>query len=235
MKAFLLAAGLGTRLRPLTNTIPKCLVPVQGKPLLNHWLETCRQLGIKEVLINTHYMAEAVREWSENQKSGIKIFLSHEEVLRGSAGTVAANRGFVNDEDHFWIFYADNLVAADLKALYSFHARHSGALTLGLFRSPSPKDCGIVTLANSGLITCFEEKPLHPKSDFANAGIYIARRQIFDFLPSNTPSDFGKDIFPALIGKMWGMVLDGEILDVGTPANYEKARRAWPPERALET
>lgn len=228
-KAFLLAAGLGTRLRPLTDTIPKCLVPVGGKPLLNHWIEICQQLGIREILINTHHLAEAVREWSRNHKCGIKILLAHEEVLKGSSGTVAANRDFVQKEKDFWIFYADNLVAADLDALHLFHSRHKGVLTLGLFRTSSPRDCGIVTLGESGQITSFEEKPLQPKSNFANAGIYIARREIFDFLPAAAFSDFGKNVFPGLTGKMRGMVLDGEVLDVGTPANYQKALRDWPP------
>lgn len=210
--------------------MPKCLVPIHGKPLLSIWLEICEQLQIDEVLINTHYLADQVRAWARKQNSRVRIHLVHEEVLRGSAGTVAANRQFVRDRDNedFYVFYADNLVCADLDALKSCHIRHDGVLTLGLFRSPKPEDCGIVTLDESGRITSFEEKPSNPKTNLANAGIFIARQTLFDWLPPDGFADFGKDVLPSLVAAMRGSVLDGYILDIGTPENYRRALKEWP-------
>ena len=228
VKSFLLAAGLGTRLRPLTDKVPKCLVPIHGKPLLSIWLGICERLGIEEVLINTHHLADQVRAWARAQKTRVAINLVHEEVLLGSAGTVAANRDFVGEDEDFFVFYADNLVHADLNVLKSIHLRHNGVLTIGLFRTPTPQSCGIVTLDASGRITSFEEKPAQPKSDLANAGIYIARQGVFDFLPRQGLADFGKDVMPRLVGNIWGCPLDGYLLDVGTPENYGKALEEWP-------
>jgi len=226
-KAFLLAAGLGTRLRPLTEQIPKCLVPIHGKPLLSIWLETCEELGIREILINTHHLAEQVGAWSQKQGSRVRIRLVHEQTLRGSAGTVAANRDFVRGSANFYVFYADNLVDANLDALKAFHLDHDGPLTLGLFRSTKPEECGIVSLDPSGRITGFEEKPANPKSDLANAGIYVARQELFHYLPSSGFADFGKDVMPKLVGALWGFPLDGYLLDIGTPENYQKALNEW--------
>lgn len=227
-KAFLLAAGLGTRLRPLTNEVPKCLVPIHGKPLLSIWLDICEQLETEEVLINTHHLAEQVKAWARTQKAPVTINLVHEEVLLGSAGTVAANRDFVRDAQDFYVFYADNLVHANLNVLKAFHLRHNEALTIGLFRSPKPESCGIVTLDASGRVTSFEEKPAQPKSDLANAGIYVARQRLFDYLPRQGFADFGKDVMPKLVGHIRGCLLDGYLLDVGTPENYRKALEEWP-------
>jgi mannose-1-phosphate guanylyltransferase len=226
-KAFLLAAGLGTRLRPLTDEVPKCLVPIHGKPLLSIWLDICEGLGIEEVLINTHHLAEQVRVWARAQKTRVITNLVHEEVLLGSAGTVAANREFVRGDESFFIFYADNLVHAPLNVLKSFHLLHTGVLTIGLFRTPKPESCGTVTLDASGRITSFEEKPAQPKSNLANAGIYIARQGVFDFLPRQGFADFGKDVMPRMVGSIWGCPLDGYVLDVGTPENYRRALEEW--------
>jgi mannose-1-phosphate guanylyltransferase len=227
-KAFILAAGLGTRLRPLTDRIPKCLVPIQGKPLLDYWLDICAQLEIEEVLINTHHLADQVQEWARNQTGPVAINLVHEKELLGSAGTVAANRDFVREDDNFYIFYSDNLVHAPLNALKSFHLRHTGVLTVGLFRTAEPAKCGIVTLDASGCITSFEEKPTQPKSDLANAGIYIARQSVWDHLPRTGFADFGKDVMPRLVGSMGGCLMGGYLRDVGTPESYRRAQEEWP-------
>ncbi len=226
-KAFLLAAGLGTRLRPLTDQIPKCLVPICGKPLLSIWLEICESLGVKEVLINTHHLADQVRSWARVQNGPVGITLVHEDTLCGSAGTVMTNRDFVRHSRDFYVLYADNLVRANLDALALAHSQHQDAVTLGLFRTTSPRECGIVALDSRGRVTSFEEKPLKPKSNLANAGIFLARQEIFDFLTPNRFSDFGKDVLPKLVGRMWGVRLEGYIRDVGTPESYQWAQEEW--------
>jgi mannose-1-phosphate guanylyltransferase len=203
------------------------LVPIRGVPLLNIWLDVCHQLGIQDVLINTHHFAQAVRDWAKQQQSSVAIHLFREEKLLGSAGTVAANRDFIGDDEDFFIFYADNLVRVNWEALKSFHLRHRGALTIALFHALRPQNCGIASLDKSGRITGFEEKPERPKSDLANAGIYIARRKLFELLPHRRVMDFGKDVIPGLLGHAWGCILDGYLIDIGTPENYQKAQEEW--------
>jgi mannose-1-phosphate guanylyltransferase len=228
LKAYLLGAGLGTRLKPLTERVPKCLVPIDGKPLLSIWLDICEELQISAVLINTHHLPDQVREWASAQRSSVRIQLVYEENLLGSAGTLAANREFIGEDQDFYIFYADNLVGADLKSLEAFHARHSGVLTMGLFSSPKPQHCGIVTLDEVGCISSFEEKPEYPRSNYANAGIFLARRKLFEYLPRTGFADFGKNVLPKLVGVMWGKMLDGYLVDIGTVENYERALLEWP-------
>lgn len=234
-KAFLLAAGMGTRLRPVTDHIPKCLAPIGGQPLLSIWLSFCERQGIREVLINTHHLAGQVRDWAGRQNSAVKINLFHEEALRGSAGTIAANRAFIGNAKDFYVFYADNLVQTDLTQLQSQHSQHSGVLSVGLFKTPKPRDCGIVTLDPSGRIMSFEEKPSNPRSDLAYAGILIATASLFDYLPQTQFADLGKDVMPQLVGKMWGQVLEGYLLDIGTPENYARALMEWPSVSSAST
>ena len=115
MKAFLLAGGQGTRLRPLTDTIPKCLVPIQGGPLLDIWLDQCARSSIREVLINLHAHSEAIEQHLKQRQSPVNVRLVHEERLLGSAGTLAANRAWVGSDSAFWILYSDVLTNTNLK------------------------------------------------------------------------------------------------------------------------
>src|ERR1700745_3090186 len=114
MKAFLLAAGLGTRLRPLTDNTPKGLLPIRGTPMLEIWFTLCRRYAIDEVLINVHVHGEAVRKFAEKNNDGLRVRLFEESVLLGSAGTILANRDWVRNEESFWVFYADVLTTASL-------------------------------------------------------------------------------------------------------------------------
>ena len=228
-KGFLLAAGLGTRLKPLTNSVPKCLVPVDGKPMLSIWLDLCQKLGLRDVLINTHHLAAQVEAWAADQvDKPVRICLVYEPELLGSAGTIASNWGFVEGEEDFFIFYADNLVHMDFDGMIGFHQSHTSPLTVALFHSSRPSNCGIALLDEDNRITGFEEKPACPKSDLANGGIYLARRGIRQFLPMPGYADFAIDVLPRLVGEMRGFVTNGRILDVGTPENYDQALREWP-------
>ncbi|MBQ3446898.1 MAG: nucleotidyltransferase family protein [Synergistaceae bacterium] len=234
MKAFLLAAGLGTRLRPLTLTVPKCLVPIHSKPLLQWWVELFSQHGIREVMINTHYLREPVAEFiraNNSSGSGVTLHEAYEPELSGSGGMVRDNRNFVDGEDGFMIAYADNLTDANLTAFREFHRdtclKNGGLLSMALFRANHPEQCGIASLDDDMSITAFTEKPAHPSSSLANAGIYIASPEIFSYIPREGSADFGKDVLPRLVGKMYGWETDGYLLDIGTPENYSKAQQEW--------
>ena len=230
MKAFLLAAGFGTRLRPLTDNTPKCLVPIQGKPLLEWWLLLLKKHGINEVLINTHYLAEQVQDFVTryNEKhNDMKITVFYEPVLLGSGGTVRANKDFIGNNSNFLICYADNLTNINLSNLISSHKKNKSILTMALFRSENPEQCGIAVLDDNNKIVDFVEKPSNPVSDLANAGVYVANNEIFKFFPDNSFCDFGNDILPKLIGQMSGYETNDFLLDIGTPKNYEKAQKEW--------
>ena len=224
MKAFLLSAGLGTRLRPLTYTIPKCLVPIDGKPLLEYWLILFQKYGIDEVLINLHHLPEKVRDFLTTTRYPIKIRTAYEPQLLGSAGTVYKNWSWVKDEDFFLIIYADNLSTVDLEKIVLFHRKFNPVLTMGLFRTNRPEQCGIATLDEHHTIIEFQEKPKNPASNLANAGVYVASKALYDYLPAKVPADFGFDVFPNLIGKMKGFVMEEYILDIGDMENYRKAQ-----------
>lgn len=227
MKAFLLAAGKGTRLQPLTNRIPKCLLPIKGTPLLGIWFALCRMYGITEILINLHHLSRVVENYLEGNDFGINITTSYEPNLLGSAGTILANKDFVEKEKHFFIIYGDNLTNMDLSKMTRFHEDSRGFFTLGLFPTGRPHECGIVTMDRNNIVTAFEEKPSCPASNLANAGIYVASRDIFNYIPHKDFIDFGFDVLPRIVGKMHGYKIEEYLIDIGNLDNYRRANREW--------
>jgi mannose-1-phosphate guanylyltransferase len=227
VKAFLLAGGFGERLRPLTLSMPKCLVPINGVPLLDIWLDLCAVHGITEVLLNVSQQPDLVRAHLARRRAQPLVHLVVEAAPRGSASTVYAHRDFVALEEDFWILYADTLSNVDLSAMHDAHRRHDGVATLGLFRAPVPTAVGIVDLTPDGRIVRFTEKPTHPTSDLANAGICLARIALLDFIPTTPMVDFGHHVFPSLAGRLNGHVIDQFVLDIGTPPALEAAQTAW--------
>jgi mannose-1-phosphate guanylyltransferase len=228
LKAFLLAAGYGTRLRPITDTLPKCLVPIAGRPLLAYWMDLLEQHGVREVLINLHFLPEPVLRFAREYNGPVTIRTVMEPELLGSAGTLDANRAFVEGDDQFYILYADNLTTADLGALARFNAAHPMPLTVGLYHADDPSSRGIASLDAGGTILEFEEKPEHPRGDLASAGIFVGRQELFDWIaPDRVPYDFGSHVMPHLAGKMNGVVVDGYLRDVGTLSSLECAEREW--------
>ena len=236
MKAFLLAAGLGSRLNPLTDGTPKCLLPIGRQPLLEIWLGHLVRFGVEEVLINTHHHARQVEAFAARWDGGLKIKLVHEPTLLGSGGTIWENRNFIEDDDDFFVIYADNLTDVNLGDLAKYHRKHDGILTMGLCESSTPEACGIVEIESGDgrneLITGFEEKPSEPKGNLANAGIYVVNRQIFDEFSLEAglleiPLDFGHHFLPLLLGRMYGYLINGLFIDIGTIDNYELAQQVW--------
>ena len=268
MKSFLLSAGLGTRLRPITNTIPKCLLPINGKPLLQIWLELLIQHGVDQVLLNTHWLADKVEafveqganncslsvngEWrriGEKDQKAIekdirleddrdkwpKIRLFYEKELLGSAGTLLANREWVADGQPFFILYGDNLTNVDLGKMHEFHCSHDLPFTLGVFKTTTPKRCGIVETDDSGVVIDFVEKPDNPKSDLAAAGVYMTDSRIFDYYPPDLNKisglDLGFDVIPNLVGKIKAYQIKEFLIDIGTSESYENAQKEWAVKR----
>ena len=233
MKAFLLAAGNGTRLRPLTDHTPKCLLPIQGVPLLQIWLKNCRMNGISEVLINIHSHTTQVREFVARQNSGVKIVITEEKELLGSAGTLAENRAFVHGEENFFVLYADVLTNMNLAEMLAFHREKSTAATIGVYQVPDPRRCGIVTMDENAMVQSFVEKPENPRSSLAFSGVIIAKPQVLDLIPSTRPADIGFHLLPQLIGRMAAYSIHSYLLDIGTLENYSAAQSSWPEERQV--
>jgi mannose-1-phosphate guanylyltransferase len=229
MKAFLLAAGNGTRLRPITDKIPKCLVPIHGMPMLSIWMKVCKKLGITEVLINLHAHADIVRTFLEQGgEDGVRVQVSEEKRLLGSAGTLRANRDWVKTEELFWIFYADVLHCADLPAMLRLHRQRGLAATLGVYAVPDPSRCGIVTTNAEGVIEDFVEKPAHPIGNLAFSGLMIGTNAVLDVIPESVPADIGFHVLPKLTGKMLAFPIQDYLIDVGTLDNYHQAQATWP-------
>jgi mannose-1-phosphate guanylyltransferase len=223
MKAIILAAGLGTRLRPITDTLPKCLVPIDGVPLLELWLRQCEQADLEAAMVNTHYLPEHVHDFAA-ARIGIPLTVTYEPVLLGSAGTIAANWDFVKNDVSFAVIYADNLTTFPLSELIAFHHRHPRIASMALFRSPNPSACGVVELDSSGLVTGFWEKPAQPRSNLVNAGLYVFRRQVRGYLPTAVPADVGHSLMPALVGQAMGLPIHDYFIDIGTLENYQSAQ-----------
>ncbi len=228
MKAFILAAGNGERLRPLTDTIPKCLVPVQGVPLLAIWLELCRRHGIDEVLVNTHSHADAVREFLGRHSGNLNVQLVQEETLLGSAGTLLANRHWIGPGEDFGVFYGDVLTNMDLTRMLALHRAGGQLATMGVYRVAHPSQCGIVTVDQNHVIQAFTEKPLRPVSNLAFSGVLVATPAIFEEIPARIPADLGFDVLPNLVGRMSAYLVCDYLVDLGTPASYRDAQVNWP-------
>jgi mannose-1-phosphate guanylyltransferase len=219
VKAVLLAAGLGTRMGEITRTTPKCLLPVAGRPLLGRWLDQLARAEVAEVLVNTHHLAERVRDWLASVRPPLPVRLVHEPELLGSAGTLAENRAFLAGEPAFLVAYADNASTVDLRELVAEH-RADVAATLGLFRVPDPERRGIVELGPGGLVTAFVEKPARPRSNLAWAGLLVGSAALLDAIPPERPCDLGHHVLPRLVGRARGVPIRGYHADVGTPEAY---------------
>jgi mannose-1-phosphate guanylyltransferase len=228
MKAFILAAGEGTRLRPLTNHTPKCLVPIKSVPMLAIWIRLCMEMGIDDLLINVHLHVDLVRQFLLRGNYGAKIRIVEEPFLLGSAGTLRANREWVDGEELFWVFYADVLNRADLRGMLALHQERQPIATLGVYEVPDPKRCGIVSTSHDGMIERFTEKPQNPDGNMAFSGLMIATPRLIDVIPDKTPVDIGFDVLPKLVGKMLAFPIRDYLIDIGTTENYERAQSTWP-------
>lgn len=227
MKAYLLAAGLGKRLYPLTKEMPKCLAPIAGKPLLRIWLELLASHGVKDVLVNTHHLAGKVHEFAATWTAPPGLHITTEDALLGSAGTLRENRDFVRGEEDFLVCNADNLTDIDLGQLVEFHRTRRALVTMALFRTERPSECGIVEINEEGRILSFEEKPAAPRSCLANGGIYVMRSDIMERLPVKPVSDIGFDLLPQCLGEMYGFLWNSVLIDIGTPKSYVLAQDTW--------
>lgn len=228
-RAVILAAGVGSRLGKLTEELPKPLIPVGDRPPLQRHLESCAAAGVTDVFINTHHLAEKIREFvGDGSGFGLRAHFSYEPRLMGTAGALHAFREGLADEP-FFILYGDNIIECDLRVLGELHARKAPAATIALHHRDDVSTSGMVVIDSEGRITRFVEKPPPSEqvSNLVNAGIYCLGPSIFNYLPEGE-SDFGRHIFPRLLEAglpLQGFILDNEVLPIDTPELLEAARR----------
>lgn len=225
MKAMVLAAGLGTRLRPITYDIPKPLVPVLDRPVMEHALLLLKKHGLTDVVANLHYFPDEMRAYfGDGSKWDIDLELRYEEELLGTAGGVRNVRDHFGDEP-FAIVSGDALTDIDLSKFVEAHKRCGGIATLALKRVDDTREYGVVVLDDDGRIEGFQEKP-DPEdalSNLANCGIYIFDPEIFDYFPETDFADWAQDVFPALLERdapFYGHEVAGYWNDVGSLEEY---------------
>ncbi len=227
MKALLLSAGLGTRLRPITNTIPKCLVPINGKPLLEYWLENLSNAGIEEFLINTSYLSEQIEAFVKDSQYQEKITLVHENELLNTGGTIVKNSNFFDDKP-FMLIHADNLSFCDFKSFINSHNDRpkNCELTMMLFHTDNPSSCGIVELDSSNRVIKFHEKVKNPPSNIANGAVYICEPSIIEFCINLDKKniDFSNEVLPKYMGKINTFLNDIYHRDIGNIESYALAQ-----------
>jgi mannose-1-phosphate guanylyltransferase len=232
MRALLLAAGLGTRLRPLTESVPKCLVPIAGRPLLTHWLTALfADPRIERVLINTHHLADQVTTVVGSLPWRHRIDLVHEPSLLGTGGTVLANRAWLGEGPVF-VAHADNLTDAPVSHIIDPHlaARKSVAMTMLAFRTPTPGTCGILELDAQARVVGFHEKVANPPGNLANGAVYVFEPEVVDRIAAigRPVVDLSTDIIPALLPRVLAVEYGGFFMDIGNNEALAWARTHFP-------
>ncbi len=229
LRALLLSAGLGTRLRPLTLKTPKCLVKIAGKPLLEIWLEQLEELQCEEVIINTHYLANQVEEFLLRRQGSLRIKIKYEPELLGTAGTLIANRNFFQDSTGL-LLHSDNLTTTALKEFLKAHRNKPKdcLLTMMTFKTSNPSNCGIVKTDERAVLQEFYEKVPNPPGNIANSAIYLFDTPFIQWLErqNHNISDFSTEIIPKLIGKIYTWQTNDFFMDIGTPQALAEAQNA---------
>ncbi|PZD97014.1 NDP-sugar synthase [Paenibacillus sambharensis] len=226
MKALLLAGGLGTRLRPLTEQLPKPMAPVGNRPWLEHLILQLKEQGIGEFVITLKHYPELIRSYfGDGSRFGVSIAYTVEEEALGTAGAIKNAEHLLGER--FLVFNADVIQKVDILPLIEFHKQHGGSATIGLTRVEDPSQFGVVDITPSGRILKFIEKPPigQAPSDLINAGVYLLDRQVLSLIPAGREVSIERETFPLLIQQglgAYGCHMRGYWLDMGTRERYRK-------------
>lgn len=229
MKALFLVGGSGTRLRPFTNYLPKPMIPVMGRPLLERTCERLVDCGVEQVVMNPCYMPHTIMEhFGDGRKFGMDVAYELEMAPLGTGGTIR-NTGHHYD-DTFFVFNADILHDVDLEDMMDFHKKMKADVTIAATWVEDPTPYGSISYTSDGLVTEFKEKPKPQEvsSHYINAGIYIFEPSVLGFIPGGGPVSVEREVFPTLLaaGRPVAVYRDsGYWMDIGTPEKYVQAHR----------
>ena len=220
MKAIICCGGQGTRLRPLTYSTPKPMLPLGGKPILEYVVRHLKKNGFDDIYMTVGYLKEQIMDYFGNgSKLGVKIQYAIEEGEAGTAGSIAPLKKWANEP--FVVQMGDHLSRLNLRKMREFHKKAGGIATVALKRTGVPLEYGVAKVDDSNRIVSFEEKPI--VRNLVNAGVYVFEPKIFDYIKPK--EDFAKNVFPRLLAgkqQIGGFVFDEYWLDIGRPADYEK-------------
>lgn len=228
VKAMVLAAGVGSRLRPYTDTLPKPMIPLAGRPILEHNVALLAGHGVRQIAMNLHHLPDVIRShFGDGGRWGVSIVYSYEEEPLGTAGGVGRLRDFFDAT--FFLLYGDNLVKCRLDRMLALHREKSALATVAMFHREDVTQSGIIGVDGDGRITRFLEKP-RPEEVFShrvNAGVLVLEPAVFGYIPRGGTPDFGRDVLPAMLAAgepLYGyeMSADEGLWWVDTPADLER-------------
>lgn len=233
MKAMILGAGIGSRLDPLTRSLPKPIVPIVGKPVMGHLIDLLRQHGFQDIMVNVQYLGHKIeQEIGDGSAYGVRVHYSREDKLWGDAGGVKRVESFFRDggDDTFLVIGGDDLTDTDIGAIVRAHRERGAMATIGVTPVEDPSEFGVAVTDDAGWITHFQEKPTRAeaRSLLANTGIYVFDVAVLDRIPADTFYGFGKDVLPGLLDageKVLAVPSSAYWKDVGNLGIYRQAQR----------
>jgi NDP-sugar pyrophosphorylase family protein len=229
MKGLLLAAGAGTRLRPLTSDRPKPMVEIAGEPAVAHSLRWLRRNGVRDVAINLHHHGDVLRGYvRDGRQYGIRVSYSVEPEILGTSGALRPLMGFLQDEEMFAVLYGDVLTDLDLAGVIDAHRRARPDATVVLTRVDDPTRAGVVAFDRVRRVTRMVEKPAANEvfSNWANAGVYLCGPRVLDFVSAEGPQDFARHLFPAMLAHGCFLLAhpsEAVVIDFGSPERLRDA------------
>jgi mannose-1-phosphate guanylyltransferase len=224
LQALILAGGEGTRLRPLTYTVPKPVLPLAGRPHITYVIDWLVRHGVDDVIVSCGFLAEGMRRALAELEPGVEIRYAEEPDARGTAGAIRFAEEMLGER--FLVLNGDVLCDLDLTALIDQHERTGAGATIALYPVPDPTGYGLVHRMDDGEITEFLEKPEPEQidTDEINAGAYLLERSVLEEIPPDVAVSIEREVFPRLIGRgVYGIRLEGYWIDIGTPERYLEA------------
>ncbi len=225
-KAFLLCGGKGTRLRPITYEMPKALIPVQGRALLEHLLDLLKRHDIRNVLVSVGYLKEKIEEhFGDGSRFGADIMYIEENRPLGTAGPLRLAKDLLTET--FIVSNGDELKDIDIKKMHELHRRNNALVTIALTSVDDPTMYGVARMDGERILE-FKEKPKDPPSNLINSGFYIIEPEVLEMIP-NGPSSLERDVFPKIAekGMLFGFPFNGQWFDCGNMERYERALKEW--------
>lgn len=230
MKAVILCAGEGTRLRPLTDKLPKVMLPIAGKPILQRHIEYYKRYNVTDIYVNLHHLPEKITSYfKEGGNFGVDITYSYEEELLGTAGALNGFREQLKADGTFVVHYGDVLSEVNLKRMLTYHQEKGSVATLAVHPTDRPQDSDIAVIDEEGRITGLYHKPgTLEHGNLGNAAFYLLEAKVLEYLPKEGKYDFVQDIFPQMLKSgepLYGYFTDEFLKDMGTPRRYLEVKR----------